>query len=333
MHTVNIDLLSDEEILNTRVKDLDLSGAFIYRDVIKVLHSLLSQKSIIWKPHVWPSTEWFSPDGSGGFAIPFTLYHPKLIELEKKIIGYCEGEDKQEFLKLISHESGHAIDNAFRLRRKKRRQEIFGLTSKRYPKTYTPNPNTKDYVNHLDQFYGQSHPDEDWAETFAVWLTKYNWKTEYKKTGALKKLIYLNSVMCDIAGDKSFKNVKKTYQHSKNETRTVREVLLEKKRNLGLTRKNYYTKILSPKFTEDRKSIKAYNFLLKNEARIINKLNNYNHADSWTITKSYQDIKSECRNKNYYLKYTSTQTNEIIENIIIQHAQNFKETGRAKVYM
>jgi hypothetical protein len=333
MRLLNIDDLSEEEVLNTRVKDLNLSGPFIYRDVLKVLHSLLNQKSIKWKPHVWPSTEWFSPDGVPGFAIPFTLYHPKLIKIERKMIGFCEGEEKKDFLKLISHETGHAIDNAYRLRKRKKRQSLFGLSSTRYPLTYTPDPSSRDYVIHLEDFYGQAHPDEDWAETFSVWLTKANWKSTYKETVALEKLNYLDSVMSELVNKTTYKREKVTYQHSMNETRTVREVLEEKKKNLGLNKKNYYSKIIEANFSKETKNIKAYSYLLQNESIILKNLAKKQNHDQWSMSKSYQDIKSECKKKNYFLKYTSIQTSEMIEKIIVQHAQKYRKSGRAKVYL
>ena len=51
-----------------------------------------------------------------------------------------------------------------------RRGELFGAPATPYPEYYTPKPYSKSFVHHLDHWYAQSHPDEDFAETFAVWL-------------------------------------------------------------------------------------------------------------------------------------------------------------------
>ena len=50
------------------------------------------------------------------------LLHPKLQELERRFIGEVEGENQEWFMKLIRHEMGHAVDNAFKLRKIVRRR-------------------------------------------------------------------------------------------------------------------------------------------------------------------------------------------------------------------
>jgi hypothetical protein len=48
-------------------------------------------------------------------------------------------------------------------------------------------------VRHLPGWYAQKHPDEDFAETFAVWLTpRSNWRKRYRGWGAMEKLRYLD---------------------------------------------------------------------------------------------------------------------------------------------
>ena len=226
MGKYRIDSLTDEELLNTKVKDLILPKKPIHYKEIQKLYVRLKEKKIKWKPHFWPSEEWFSPDGIPGFAIPFTLYHPRLIKLEEKYLGFCEGKNSSEFFRIAVHETGHAIDNAFRLRLLKRRQNLFGFSSTPYPSYYLPNPQANNFVIHLDDFYAQAHPDEDWAETFAVCLSKKNWKEKYKNTEALIKLSYMNETLSSLAYKKSYKRSSKTYFHSSNCHKTVREVLI-----------------------------------------------------------------------------------------------------------
>ena len=51
----------------------------------------------------------------------------------------------------------------------------------RLSSAYTPDPNSRAYVQHLDYWYAQSHPFEDYAETFAVWLRPSSrWKRRYE---------------------------------------------------------------------------------------------------------------------------------------------------------
>ena len=63
---------------------------------------------------------------------------------------------------------------------------------------YRPSPFSRRYVRHLPGWYAQKHPDEDWAETFAVWMTPaaQTGKKEYAGwPEALAKLTYCAEVM------------------------------------------------------------------------------------------------------------------------------------------
>ncbi len=111
-----------------------------------------------------------------------------------------EGGDEATCLKILRHEAGHAIDNAYQLRRRQARRELFGLPSTPYPEYYTPKPYSKSFVQHLDHWYAQSHPDEDFAETFATWLTPdADWQTRYVGWPAERKLHYMDRLMASLA--------------------------------------------------------------------------------------------------------------------------------------
>jgi hypothetical protein len=104
-------------------------------------------------------------------------------------------------MRILRHEAGHAIENAFKLRRRRHRQQLFGNSSEPYPDDYSPKPYSKSFVLHLDSWYAQSHPDEDFAETFAVWLTPSSlWETRYAGWPALKKLQYVDQLMQTLVG-------------------------------------------------------------------------------------------------------------------------------------
>ena len=153
------------------------------------------------KPHCWLSEEWFSPDAIPGIAIPFYLAHPRLKRLERSQILEVEGGTNAECLRLLRHESGHALQHAFRLHRRKKWRELFGSSTEPYPDYYRPNPGSRRYVVHLPHWYAQSHPDEDFAETFAVWLTPGSrWRRKYMGWPALQKLRYVDQLMHELAG-------------------------------------------------------------------------------------------------------------------------------------
>ena len=154
-------------------------------------------------PHAWISNEWFSPDTTPGIAIPFYLAHPRLMRLERKMIIDVEGGTVPECMRILRHEAGHVIQHSYRLNRRRRWQELFGRSSTRYPAFYRPNPASKNYVQHLRLWYAQSHPDEDFAETFAVWLRpRSDWRKRYEGWPVLKKLEYVDELMEEIAGER-----------------------------------------------------------------------------------------------------------------------------------
>ena len=106
------------------------------------------------------------------------------------------GRTWSECMAILRHEAGHAVQHAYQLQRRRRWQQLFGPSSKHYPLYYRPNPASRRYVQHLRRWYAQSHPDEDFAETFAVWLRpRSNWRTRYAGWPALKKLEYVDELM------------------------------------------------------------------------------------------------------------------------------------------
>ena len=195
-------LVSDERLLDTRICDLPIriKGSFI-EPHIKRLYSELNVRGIRFKPHVWLSAEWFTPDGVPGFAIPFYLAHPRLMKLERKYMREVEGGTDVECMRILRHEAGHALDNAFRLHFKRRWIRTFGSFAQKYPPSYKPKPNSRRYVLNLDAWYAQAHPAEDFAETFAVWLQpRSNWRRRYRGWPALRKLEFVDRLMGELAG-------------------------------------------------------------------------------------------------------------------------------------
>jgi hypothetical protein len=192
--------LPEEKLLQLRLKDLNVGveGTWL-EDCLHTLHKELSRKGLRIKPHAWLSDEWFSPDNTPGIAMPFFLAHPRLMRLERKKIIDVEGGSERECLRILRHEAGHTLQHSYQLHRRRRWQELFGKSSTRYPNYYKPNQRSKNYVQHLRFWYAQSHPDEDFAETFAVWLTpRSNWRKRYAGWPALKKLRYVDELMAEL---------------------------------------------------------------------------------------------------------------------------------------
>jgi hypothetical protein len=191
---------TDEQLLGVRMCDLKLSlaGTEIEQRIEKV-NSELDARGLV-RPHYYISDEWFTPDGVPGIAVPFYLAHPRLARLELAQMLEIEGGDEKTSLKILRHEAGHAIDNAYQLRRMPTRRRLFGTPATPYPEYYLPKPYSKSFVQHLDHWYAQSHPDEDFAETFAVWLRPGSrWRSRYARWPvALAKLTYVDSLMHEL---------------------------------------------------------------------------------------------------------------------------------------
>ena len=225
-------LVSDERLLDTRVCDLPvrIKGSFL-ESHIKRLYSELNDRGIRFKPHVWLSADWFTPDGVPGFAIPFYLAHPRLAKLERKQMLEIEGGTDFECMRILRHEAGHAIDNAFRLHFKRGWQSAFGSFAQRYPESYRPKPNSRRYVFNLEAWYAQAHPAEDFAETFAIWLQpRSNWRRRYRGWPALRKIEYVDEVMNEVAGTRPKNRARRKVETLPEIRVTLREHYRRKKR-------------------------------------------------------------------------------------------------------
>jgi Putative zinc-binding metallo-peptidase len=217
--------LSDEELLKLRFCDLKLT---IDRSPLKRrvnrLYTELEGRGIRVKPHIWLSEEWFSPDGVPGIAVPFYLAHPRLEKLERHIMREVEGGNSRWFMRILRHEAGHAVDNAYRLRRKKRWREVFGPASLQYPHHYTARPGSRRYVHHLGEWYAQAHPTEDFAETFAVWLKpNSNWRRSYANWPAFNKLNVVEELISGVRGKRAPVRNKLRIEPLEHNTRTLAE--------------------------------------------------------------------------------------------------------------
>src|SRR5690242_17443723 len=189
--------LPDEQLLDLRFSELGLQIEGSWLDArVTMLHDELAARGLTFQPHYWLSAEWFTPDGVPGIAMPFYLAHPRLMRLEKAQMLEVEGGTPEWCLQILRHEAGHAFDNAYELRKLRRRVRAFGRPSTPYPDFYLPKPYSKSFVLHLDSWYAQSHPDEDFAETFAVWLSPdSDWRVRYAEWPALRKLETMDGLM------------------------------------------------------------------------------------------------------------------------------------------
>jgi len=149
------------------------------------------------KPHFYLSTEWGVPTDTISIAIPFYLARPDLTAIHAERVGHLEGVGRLELLRYLRHEMGHVVNYAYQLYEQEEWVKHFGSMTQPYLEEYRPEPFSRRYVRHLPGWYAQKHPDEDWAETFAVWMTpNMDWRAAYADwPEALAKLEYCDRTM------------------------------------------------------------------------------------------------------------------------------------------
>jgi hypothetical protein len=188
-----------DELLRTRISQLGLrlEGSPVERYVDELYRELARKGLQRFRPACYLSDEWGCPSGEPVIGIPFYLADPRLARLER---DRNDLEDEREIMAYLRHEAGHALNYAYRLYREPQWRRVFGPFNRPYRERYRPVPFSRDFVRHLPGWYAQKHPDEDFAETFAVWLApRSNWRRRYRSWPAMRKLGYVERAIRRIA--------------------------------------------------------------------------------------------------------------------------------------
>ena len=199
MHQVEKSPAGFQEILNKPIRDLGLKldGSPLDRFVQQLYRELERKKFSKFRPACYLTDEWGCPSGEPVIGIPFYLANPDLASLEKEMNDL---EDAREIMMYLRHEAGHALNYAYKLYRTPEWKQLFGSFRRPYRDQYRPVPFSRNFVRHLAGWYAQKHPDEDFAETFAVWLTpRSGWRKRYRGWGALAKLRYVDRIARELA--------------------------------------------------------------------------------------------------------------------------------------
>jgi hypothetical protein len=232
---------------------------------VRQLRQELAARNIPVLPTVWLADEWFAPTTTVGFAIPFYLCHPRLMRLERSRILEVEGGTTAECMRIMRHEMGHVIQHTYALNRRKRWRELFGPSSIRYPSYYRPNPTSRRYVQHLRLWYAQAHPDEDFAETFAVWLRpRSNWRQRYADWPALRKLEYVDELMASLPSMEPMISGRVHVDSVRRDRRTLGAYYGERRAKYEVEYPDIYDRDLLKLFSDDprhRRSMTAAAFL------------------------------------------------------------------------
>jgi hypothetical protein len=299
--------LSDEQLLERRIRSLKLKidGSGL-EPLIQQLYDELSARGLAFHPPCHLGDEWFVPEGVPIIFIPFYLVHPRLRDLEQKMILEVEGDTPEWFMQLMRHEAAHAYSYAYRLYRKRKWQETFGLASTEQTDFYRPKPFSRSFVVHLDDWYAQSHPDEDFAETFAVWLTPgLDWRKEYQGWKALQKLEYVEQLMKSIAG------LPPVHQPAYRVTDydclnvTLRKHYARKRELYEDAYEDFYDKDLRRLFSaapEAPGRMKAAVFLRQNRGNLLDSICRWSNGRKYRVNELLSDLIGRCRDLDLYVQ-------------------------------
>lgn len=330
--------MTDEELLQLRFCDLNLSiEESPLQARIEQLYRELEERGIPFRPHFWLSDEWFSPDGVPGVAIPFYLAHPRLMRLERKQLLEVEGGTKLSCMKILRHETGHAIDTAYSLRRKKGYRELFGRFSKPYPQFYKPDPQTRDFVLHLEMWYAQAHPLEDFAETFAVWLPpKSRWRTRYQDWPALKKLQYVDQTMSQVAQQRPSVRSRRQVEKLSQIRRRLGTHYTRRRDHYGMNYPNVFDKDLGKLFScerHHRRNPTAAASLSRWRGEIRRVVAHWTGAYSYTIDQVLQEMIERCRELNLHLGSPAETCKRDAMILVALRTSSYLNAGNRRVMM
>lgn len=328
--------LTDEQLLEKKISQLGLKleGSEL-EPLIRQLYQELSDKGLTFHPPCHVGDEWFVPVAIPAIFIPFYLVHERLRRLERKLMLEVEGESAEWFMKLIRHEAAHAYAYAFQLPRKKKWQRVFGLSSsEETPHFYRPRPYSRSYVVHLDDWYAQSHPDEDYAETFAVWLTPgEDWKERYRGWKALQKLEYLDELMRSLAGaaavhQPAYRPAEFDCLNVKLKTHYAR-----KRKRYEDSYPDFYDndlRRLFPAGPEMANRVKASTYLRQRRRALMNSVWQWTNEKKYRINKLLNQLITRCDELGLALKGDDPQQDLQVTAYVTSLVMNYLFTGKFK---
>ncbi|HSR11294.1 MAG TPA: hypothetical protein VLS90_07590 [Thermodesulfobacteriota bacterium] len=301
--------------------NLQIEGSNLEK-LISRLYGELAKKGIRFRPRFYLTDTWGCPDKVPVIGIPFYYANPVLCQIQDRMNGNLE--DEHELMMTLRHEAGHAVNYAYRLYTLKEWQETFGKFDEPYRDIFQPNPHSREFVKHLYQqvgsfagrIYAQKHPDEDFAETFAVWLTpKSKWREKYRNWEALKKLKMVDRLMGEIGGRKPV---------------IVEGELINPIESLGLTLLEYYNKneeryreraqgyvddILNEVFSANgkgEKRIPAGGFIEKNRGHLIEMISHFTGEKTSSVAPLIDKLVDRAKELNLNLS-PRRQSRKLIE--------------------
>ena len=328
--------LSDEELLDVRFCDLGLRiEGTVVEERVERLYDEMASRGLRLRPHVWLSSEWFSPDGVPGIAVPFYLAHERLAKLESGMMLEVEGGTDATCMRLLRHEAGHAVCAAYRVHYRLRSRELFGRFSQRYPDSYQPDPHSRDYAVNLDWWYAQSHPSEDFAETFAVWLRSGSrWRQEYAGWPAMRKLEYVDQLMRQINGQVPALRSRRQIEPLKQLRITLREHYRQKRRRYSDEWPEFYDRDLQRLFSDDARYARRQSgaaFLRRAQKEIRQNAAAWTGVPQYTIDQVLRDMIDRCKELKLRLARPQREAKEQATLMVTVQTMNHLHRGHYRI--
>ena len=213
--------------------------------------------------------------------------------------------------------------------------KLFGSPSVDYPDFYLPRPYSKSFVLHLDSWYAQSHPDEDFAETFAVWLRpESDWRARYQDWPALRKLEYMDELMRDIAGQPPVVKTRRIVEPLDRSRITLRRHYSKRRSHYGIDYPDFYDRDLNRLFSADpayAKNPKAFTMMQKMRRDVRRLVAEWTGSYQYTIDRVIEDMIARAKELNLRLKYPVDRTRLDFTILVTVQTMNYLHSGRHRV--
>ena len=327
-------LLDDDALLERRISTFALRiGGTPMEPCVAQLHEELAARGLTFQPPVHIGDEWFCPEDIPAIFVPFYLCEERLRKLERKIILEVEGGTREECMRLLRHEAGHAYAYAYRLQRRRKWQQHFGLASQEYPETYRPRKHSRSFVIHLDDWYAQAHPDEDWAETFAVWLAPGDgWRVQYKGWPALRKLEYVEELMSSLECKAPLVPPRLRVSEYSGLNKKLKTYFTRKRREFAESFPDFYDRDLHKLFVAAPVNghVPAARFLRQNKRRIINSICHWTGEPKYRVSELLCDLTERADELGLGADPADSELPLSLASFITSLVMNHRFTGRFK---
>ncbi|MCH7590870.1 putative zinc-binding metallopeptidase [PVC group bacterium] len=330
----DLDKLTDEALLEMRFCDLPVSLEHsMVVPYVEVFTMELELKGIRFRPAVYLADEWLCPEGVPAIGIPFYLCHSRLRALERQMMLEVEGESQEEFLKLMRHEMGHAISYAYKFQNKPKWRKLFGQPSKEFSDYYKFKKYSRNYVSNIEEGYAQSHPDEDFAESFAVWMNpKINWRVRYKNWRVINKLEYVDTLMRKVKDREPLVESQTRYFNVKRLKSKLITHYKKRKKMYAQESPEFFDKELLVLFSRDVSPPpnKAYRYLQKNRKELISIVQKWTGQHKYVIDHLVRRLTRRSKEMSLYCRSEETQTKSMCIGCLTALVKNHFYTGLFK---